>query len=297
MLPLAAVGTHALIHPYIRGAGLGISAGLASRRRKDLVTAQYGTMLAARGYVRGHEGARRDGRHLQTRVELILDLLADAPAGQLLDAGCGPGVLARILLRSPRHGFGITVLDQSPAMVSYCVENVGEDTKLGASVGDLEALPFRDASFDVTLATGALEYLSPRAAVREIARVTRPGGMVVTSMLNPLNPYRLSQWFLYWPALRALGTVERALGLRRERRHGAAVTGIRALRPARLRAYMRRAGLVDVRVIFFDPTVLIPPLDRCPTLVRVGERVTRAVTCRWLMPWLATGYLVTARRS
>ena len=99
-------------------------------------------------------------------------------------------------------------------MVRYCVRNADKDGKLVASVGDLEALPFDDASFDITITTGVLEYLDARTAIGEISRVTRPGGMVVASMLNPLSPYRLTQWFLYWPALRAAGAIERMLGVR-----------------------------------------------------------------------------------
>lgn len=298
MLPISdpAYG-HAFILPYARnGADVLVSAWLGRTRRKKLVTAQYGTMRAARDYAHGHDRLLADGRHLQARVELVLDLLAGTPACALLDVGCGPGVLASALLRSPSHSFGITVLDQSPAMVRYCVSNAEKDGKLTASIGDLEALPFGAASFDVTLATGVLEYLDARTALNEISRVTRPGGMAIVSMLNPFSPYRLIQWFLYWPALRAVGAIEKMLGLRRGCRHGAAVTGIRALRPGSLRRHMRQAGFTDVRVIYFDPTVLVPPFDRQPAMARIAGRVTGAVAGRGLRRWLGTGYLVTGRR-
>lgn len=273
-----------------------ISAWLCRTRRKDHVTAQYGTLCAARDYARGHAQPHADGRHLTARVEIVLDLLSGAPGGALLDAGCGPGVLARSLLRSPWHSFGITVLDQSPAMVSYCVRDAGKDGKLTASIGDLEALPFGAASFDVILATGVLEYLDARVAIGEMSRVTRQGGTAVASMLNPFSPYRLTQWFLYWPALRAVGAIERMLGVRRGCRHDAAVTGIRALPPCRLRRYMRQAGFTEVRVIYFDPTVLVPPFDRHPAIARIAERVTGALARRGLKRWLCTGYLITGRR-
>lgn len=298
MLPIAdpAFG-HAIILPYARdGTEVLISVWLRGARRKDLVTAQYATQRAARDYARGHDRPHGDGQHLRARIELILGLLAQAPGGTLLDAGCGPGVLARTLLRSPRHGFQLTVLDQSQAMVSYCVNNAEKDGKLAASVGDLQALPFGTASFDVTLATGVLEYLDARAAIGEISRVTRQGGIAIASMLNPFSPYRLTQWFLYWPALRAIGAIEKVLGLRRGCRHGAAVTGIRALRPGSLRRRMRQAGFTDVRVIYFDPTVLVPPFDRHPAIARIAERMAGAVAWRGLKRWLCTGYLVTGRR-
>jgi SAM-dependent methyltransferase len=231
------------------------------------------------------------------RVDLILDLLPDNRGGRVLDAGCGPGVLARALLRSPRHDVNVTVLDRSPTMVKYCLDNVDNDDRFGASIGDLEALPFADSTFDITFATGALEYLNIRNAIKELSRVTRPGGTVIASMLNPLNPYRLGQWFLYWPMVRALGGVEHAIGVPHGRRHGAALTGIRALRPALLRRCMQQADLVDPKVTFFDPTVLIPPFDRHKVLNRVDELMTKAITRPSLMPWLSKGYLVSARRA
>lgn len=298
MLPIAGPASgHELILSYARnGADVLISAWLRSTRRKDLVAAQYATECAARDYARGHDRPRADGRHLNARIELILGLLAETPGGALLDAGCGPGVLARTLLRSPRHGFGITVLDQSPAMVRHCVHTAGKDGNLAASIGDLQALPFGAASFDVTLATGVLEYLDARVAIGEISRVTRHGGIAIASMLNPFSPYRLTQWFLYWPALRAIGAIERMLGLRRGCRHGAAVTGIRALRPGSLSRQMAQAGFTDVRVIYFDPTMLVPPFDRHPVIARTAERMAGATAWRGLRRLLCTGYLVTGRR-
>jgi SAM-dependent methyltransferase len=86
-------------------------------------------------------------------------------AYRLLDVGCGV---------KPYH----------PYFAPYASEHVGVD--IGNPDADLEGpiedLPVEDASFDVVLCTQVLEHcLDPAAAVRELHRVTKPGGRVLLS--------------------------------------------------------------------------------------------------------------------
>jgi SAM-dependent methyltransferase len=294
-----------LVHPDATGALLhGLRGGgesavlLYSRlRRKKLVIAQYDTDKLAAGHARAHDFSRPEGRHLRSRIRLVQDLLANAPQGKLLDAGCGPGVLARTLLNSSRHAYDITVIDQSPAMVKYCMASTRESGELHAAIGDLESLPFADGTFDVTLTTGALEYTHAQVAIRQLSRVTRPGGVVLVSMLNPENPYRLTEWFLYWPALCVLSVLQKVLGIRTKHPHGANLSGIRALNATKLRRYMRQADLVPFDVVYFDLTPLVPPLDRIPALRHWSEAHSlRTRPTRDWRHWMATGYVLAARR-
>jgi ubiquinone/menaquinone biosynthesis C-methylase UbiE len=206
--------------------------------------------------------------------------------------------MARALLESRPHDFCITVLDQSPAMVEYCAASVRDVGEVCPIVGRVEVMPFADSTFDVTLIMGALEYADARAAVREISRVTRPGGLVIVTMLNPLSLYRFTEWFLYRPFLRVLEAIERSLGVPGERRHGARATGIHVFPAGRLRRLMRHAGLQPIDVAYYDVTPLVPPLDRLPRMMRKAERTTheRAVTRGWRR-WMGTAYLIAARSS
>jgi len=273
-----------------------VSSGRPSR--SDRVTAQYGSAQAAAEYARAGRQPGHQGRFLRLRLHLVQDLLASFPGGDLLDAGCGPGGMARALLESRPRDFRISVLDQSPAMVEYCVASARDAGEVRPAVGRLEAMPFADSSFDVTLVMGALEYADARAAVREISRVTRPGGLVIVTMLNPLSPYRVTEWFLYWPLLRVLEAFERSLGAPADRRHGARSTGIHAFPAGRLRGLMRQAGLQPVDLVHFDVTLLVPPLDRLPPMMRRAERAAceRTVTRGWRR-WTGTGYIVAATRQ
>jgi ubiquinone/menaquinone biosynthesis C-methylase UbiE len=295
---LHGIGWHELVGPSLHnGAGALLPIFPHRAKRKKHVISQYETVCSTHEYRRAYAGRRIDSRLLRERAEQVLNLLENSPGGNLLDAGCGPGIIAHSLLESERHDFDVTVLDQSPAMIQYCIDNASSSRRLHAFVGDLESLPFRDGSFDVTLVTGALEYTDARTSIGELSRVTRPGGTVIASMLNPVNPYRLVQWFLFWPMLRLLGVIETVLGLRRGRRHGAPISGIHAIRRRALLAMLRQAGFTAPQVVFLTPTMLIPPLDRIPTVTRVADKVTNTAVTWGLMPWLATAYLVMASRS
>ena len=265
--------------------------------RRERVAAQYSTAQSADEYAGAYQNSRAVGRFLRTRLRLVQDILTSCPGGDLLDAGCGPGIMALALLKSRPHDFRISVLDQSRAMVEYCAASARSLGKVYPAVGQVEALPYADASFDVTLAMGVLEYTDASTAVSEISRVTRPGGLAVTTMLNPLSPYRITERVIYHPLLRALGAVEILLHVPVERRHRTGATGIHALTPRKLRQLMRQAHLEPVDLVYYDLTFPVPPLGRLPAIAGAADRAGRErMATAWWSRWLGTGYLVAARR-
>jgi len=107
---------------------------------------------------------------------------ADLGRYRLLDAGCGEKPYA-------------------PLFAAHVSEYVGLDTAAHAHadlVGPIEAIPAADAAFDLVLCIQVLEHVDdPAQAVRELARVTRPGGRVLLSTHgamvyhpNPSDPWR-----------------------------------------------------------------------------------------------------------
>lgn len=250
------------------------------------------------GYAAAHERWGPPARYFRSRLHVVDDVLRQCRGGDLLDVGCGPGMLVRHLLDSRPGDFRITACDRSPAMIAAAGQRTGQRRDLRLSVARIEDLPFPDASFDIVLATGVLEYVDVRQALDELARVTRPDGLVVLTMLNPLSPYRAFEWFAYWPALRMLGRIERLLGVRPDRRHGACRSGIRALTSQRLSRALTETRLQPADVVFYDITPLVPPLDK---VVRRWTRRWRTrpetTVSRGRRRWLGTGYLVAARRA
>src|SRR5690606_6986261 len=109
-----------------------------------------------------------------------LDAARATSGTHLLDAGCGAGLLA---LLATFRGARVTALDASAALLAIARERLPA-ADLGE--GDLEALPFADASFDAVTAVNSLFYASDiDAAAGELCRVTRPDGRVVVTAWGP----------------------------------------------------------------------------------------------------------------
>lgn len=109
-------------------------------------------------------------------------LLAALPArtfGQVLDAGCGPGGMSRFWRRA---GSRVTALDLSAQMLARARELDAAD---GYVEGDIEALPLADGRFDLAWSNLAVQWCtSLPAALGELRRVVRPGGIVAFSTLE-----------------------------------------------------------------------------------------------------------------
>jgi len=107
-------------------------------------------------------------------------LLDPAPGRRLLDVGCGPGDDARTLAGMVGPEGLVVGIDSSEGMIAEARKRTADDLPLELRVGDAQALDFGDDSFDGCRADRVLQHLAdPGAALREMARVTRPGGRVV----------------------------------------------------------------------------------------------------------------------
>jgi SAM-dependent methyltransferase len=119
-------------------------------------------------------------RH-ELRERLLLDLLLSArPGPEVLDGGAGQGTMSR---RLAALGFDVTSTDASPeAIAALRKRATGQVVE-----ADLTALPFEDASFDAAVLGEVLEHIEDdRAALTEVARVLRVGGVLALSV--PANP-------------------------------------------------------------------------------------------------------------
>jgi ubiquinone/menaquinone biosynthesis C-methylase UbiE len=115
---------------------------------------------------------------------------ADLPVGDALDAACGTGRHAARLAAAGHRTVGI---DRSEAMLAVAHDKA---PLVDWRIGELEALPFDDGSFDIVVCSLALSHLAdPSAAIAELARVLRTGGRLVVSDAHPIFVTLLCQAF------------------------------------------------------------------------------------------------------
>lgn len=129
-----------------------------------------------------------------------LAALAGVAAGQrVLDVGCGPGALTSELVRRLGPGRVVAVDPSEPFVAAARERHPGVEVERAPA----EELPYADDSFDAALAQLVVHFMSdPVAGLREMARVTRAGGVVAATVWDhgggrgPLSPY--------WDAVREL---------------------------------------------------------------------------------------------
>jgi ubiquinone/menaquinone biosynthesis C-methylase UbiE/uncharacterized protein YbaR (Trm112 family) len=121
------------------------------------------------------------GFHSRSLPELIATVSADlrTSEGRVLDVACGPGTFGRRIASPSREVFGI---DVSPGMLrqgaAYAAKE-GIVPYVHFARARVEALPFEDGFFDAALCCGSLHlFADTAAALREIARVVKPGSIL-----------------------------------------------------------------------------------------------------------------------
>lgn len=122
------------------------------------------------------------------------------PDDVVLDVATGTGLVARELVR--RHGCRVVGLDQSEQMLGAARARLARDRQLASRIelvrGEAERLPFADGEFAGLTFTYLLRYVDdPLTALRELARVVRPGGTIAALDFGlPDWPLR-APWLLY----------------------------------------------------------------------------------------------------
>jgi ubiquinone/menaquinone biosynthesis C-methylase UbiE len=108
------------------------------------------------------------------------DLLAARPGSSILEVGCGLGDDAAALARRVAPGGSVVAVDGSQAMVDAARRRHSDIAGLSFDIADAAQLPFVDETFDGCRIDRVLQHVpDPPAAIREMARVLRPGGVLV----------------------------------------------------------------------------------------------------------------------
>jgi len=190
------------------------------------------------------------GRYGASLAQALIAVAHVEPGMRVLDVGCGPGALAAAL--AARLGADrVAAAEPSPTFVAAARERLAGVEVVQAPA---EALPFPDDRFDATLSQLVVNFLAdPGTGVREMTRVTRPGGVVAACVWDYAGAMTLLRAF--WDAAREVDPAGAAaadegavmvLG-----REGALAelwraTGLRDVRGAAIAATARYDGFADL---------------------------------------------------
>lgn len=178
----------------------------------------------------------------RARVLALIDDLALPPASPVLEVGCGAGSIAVALAQ---RRYLVQATDFVPAMVALARQlatESGVENRVTTRVADIRHLEFPDNSFSLVVAMGVLPWVQPMdKAVREMARVLKPGGRLI---VNSDNRWRLNHLLVPFVWVRPLlGRAIRRLGFRRASQGACSHT----CSNRRFDEMLRSAGLVKLR--------------------------------------------------
>lgn len=174
-----------------------------------------GSVETAR-YTHGHSAAVLSAHSRRGAADSAAYLLAHLNAGMdLLDVGCGPASITADLTERVTPG-RVVALDAASGALEAAratLRDRGLSEQVEVTSGDVMALPFEDATFDVVHAHQVLQHLAdPVGALAEMRRVTRPGGIVAvrdavySAMTWFPEPAGMEQWrSVYMATARANG--------------------------------------------------------------------------------------------
>lgn len=183
----------------------------------------------------GEAYEKRMGRWSRIVGEVFLDWLAVPKGLRWIDVGCGNGAFTEVLIARCAPS-AVSAVDPSEGQLSYARTRPGAELA-EYRVGDAQALPYPDRSFDAAAMALAISFVpDPVKAAVEMTRVVKPGGWVATYMWDlpgggiPIQPM--------FRALKSLGIA-------------VSVPGTEVSRQDDMRAVWEKAGLqsIDTRVI------------------------------------------------
>ncbi|GGO63840.1 class I SAM-dependent methyltransferase [Nonomuraea cavernae] len=147
-------------------------------------------------YTHGHHESVLRSHRWRTAANSAAYLLPHlTPETRLLDVGSGPGTITADLATRVSHVTACEVTEEALALTRA---GLAGTANAGFAVADVHALEFADDTFDVVHAHQVLQHLGdPVLALREMRRVTRPGGLVAARD----SDYSAFAWYPRLPAL------------------------------------------------------------------------------------------------
>jgi ubiquinone/menaquinone biosynthesis C-methylase UbiE len=178
---------------------------------------------------------------------------------RILEVGVGAGTDFLQWIRAGTHAYGV---DFTPSAIEMTSRRLAEYAMKcdGLQVADAENLPFPDASFDLVYSWGVLHHTPDTArAIRELIRVTRPGGTVKIMLYNRRSLVAIRHWIFH-----ALFKAKPFQSLSRVLYYNRESPGTRAFTMAEVREMLRGAAVDQLRFDAAGFREMAPPA--APTL-------------------------------
>jgi 2-polyprenyl-3-methyl-5-hydroxy-6-metoxy-1,4-benzoquinol methylase len=246
-----------------------------------------------------------EGAIYRKRLDIVLRWIDELsiPMGQkVLEIGCGAG---RCTVALAQRGYLIHAMDSVEGMLNstqaHAIE-AGVSSSVTTSSGDAHNLAFRDGSFGLVLAIGVIPYLHfPQKALREMARVIRPGGFL---LVTAGNRWRLNDVLDPWsspslqPAKKVIGAISRHF---RKARPDDSGPPLRLDSLRELERWLSPVGLLKIKAT----TVGFPPIKfrgrpifAEQSSIRLNNRLQQLVDRD--VPWIRSSgmdYIVLAKKQ
>jgi SAM-dependent methyltransferase len=222
------------------------------------------------------------GRYTPSLAAALVEAARVRPGLRVLDVGCGPGGLtAELAARvGPEQ---VAAVDPAEQFAAACRQRIpGADVRVGAA----EELPWSDGEFDAALSCLVMAFMRDAdAGTREMARVTRPGGVVASCMWD-IETGGMTMLRIFWGAMREVrpdvegerrrpGTFEGDIAERFER------AGLRDVVAGALEAQASYTGFED----FWQPfTLAVGPAGQALAALDDDQQAAVRDACRRAVP-------------
>ncbi len=229
--------------------------------------------------------------YFRAQIEIMLSMLSCETPGTLLDVGCAAGAEIPALRAL---GYKVIAADLSERMLQVCQARFADDAGVQLFCAEADRLPISANSVDHLVCLGVFEYLRDHsAALAEISRVLRPGGLVVLAIPTAISAYNLGERLAGATVAPLWRMAKRAMGHKPSSAQVPPRTNL--VIPWKFRKLLREHGLHPERDAYTN--FFLYPLDRFPS---VDVKVAALLEPLASVPLLRMGafvYLVSARQK
>ncbi len=157
---------------------------MISRRRPKEERVAFGELKQRQSVMWGNGPYERITNTIRDIHELVVERADPKPGERVLDAATGTGAVA---ILAARCGADVVGMDLAPVLIDTAQKRAAQEgVAVLCEVGDAEAMPYEDSSFDVVLSTCGVMFAPDQAAVAaELARVTKPSGRIALACWTP----------------------------------------------------------------------------------------------------------------